>query len=109
MYYIYMIKCEGGVLYTGIASDISRRMKEHFTQSEKCAKFTRSHKAESLEALWIAENRSAASKLEYRIKRLTRAQKLELIANPQKVSELFDEPVEFSPVKDFSLEEMIGE
>lgn len=108
MYYIYMIKCERGVLYTGIASDISRRMKEHFTQSEKCAKFTRSHKAESLEALWTAENRSVASKLEYRIKRLTRAQKLELIANPQKVTELFDDPVELNPVKSFSLEEMIG-
>lgn len=108
MYYIYMIKCKGGVLYTGIASDISRRMKEHFTQSEKCAKFTRSHKAESLEALWTAENRSVASKLEYRIKRLTRAQKLELIASPEKVAELFDEPVELNPVKNFSLEEMIG-
>ncbi len=109
MYYVYMIKCERGVLYTGIASDISRRMKEHFTQSEKCAKFTRSHKAESLEALWTAENRSVASKLEYRIKRLTRAQKLELIADPEKVTELFDEPVELSPVKNFSLEGMIGE
>lgn len=109
MYYIYMIKCERGVLYTGIASDISRRMKEHFTLSEKCAKFTRSHKAQSLEALWTAENRSVASKLEYRIKRLTRAQKLELIADPEKVTELFDEPVEISHVKDFSLEEMIKE
>jgi len=41
MYYIYIIKCEGGELYTGITADIARRMREHFSQSDKCAKYTR--------------------------------------------------------------------
>jgi predicted GIY-YIG superfamily endonuclease len=68
MYYVYILKCEGELLYTGITNDVSRRMDEHFGRSEKCAKFTRSHKAQSLEALWSCENRSLASKLEYRIK-----------------------------------------
>ena len=76
MYYVYILRCAGGTLYTGIAADIERRMKEHFGQTEKCAKYTRSHRAESLEALWTALDRSFASKLEYRIKQLTKAQKL---------------------------------
>ncbi len=80
-YFIYIIRCEGDVLYTGITTDVERRMNEHFGRTEKCAKFTRSHKAESLEALWSTENRSLASKLEYRIKHLSRLQKTALIAD----------------------------
>lgn len=108
MYYVYIIRCEGGELYTGIASDIGRRMREHFSQSDKCAKYTRSHRAVSLEALWTAENRSSASKLEHRIKRLPRAKKLELIKNPAGASELSEENEQFTPVEKFSLEEMLN-
>lgn len=108
MYYVYIIKCDRGELYTGIAADIARRMREHFSQSEKCAKFTRSHKAVSLEALWTAENRSLASKLELRIKRLARSKKLELIAAPETVVSLCSEDETFTPVKEFSLEEMLN-
>lgn len=79
------------MLYTGITSDIERRLKEHFERNEKCAKFTRSHKALSLEALWSCENRSLASKLEYRIKQLSKPQKLGLIGNNSCFSRLFGE------------------
>ncbi len=81
MYYVYILRCSGDTLYTGIAADIDRRMAEHFGRTERCAKYTRSHRAEKLEALWSAENRSTASKLEYRIKKLSREQKLRLIEN----------------------------
>ena len=91
MYYVYMIKCEGDTLYTGITNDIDRRMDEHFGRTEKCAKFTRSHRAQSLEALWSCADRSTASKLEYRIKRLSKAQKLRLIADNSVFPELFGE------------------
>ncbi|MBO4493989.1 MAG: GIY-YIG nuclease family protein [Ruminococcus sp.] len=89
MYYVYIIKCEGDMLYTGITNNVVRRMDEHFGRSEKCAKFTRAHKAQSLEALWSCENRSLASKLEYRIKQLTKAQKLDLISDNNCFTELF--------------------
>lgn len=89
MYYVYMIKCEGDLLYTGITTDVERRMNEHFGRTEKCAKYTRSHRAVSLEALWSCENRSLASKLEYRIKQLSKAQKLKLIADNSCLGELF--------------------
>lgn len=91
MYFIYIIRCENGSLYTGITNNPQRRLSEHFTQSEKCAKFTRSHKAETLEALWSTENRSLASKLEWSIKQLSRQQKLMLIADNQRFTEFFGE------------------
>ena len=93
MYYVYIIKCEGGLLYTGITNNVERRMDEHFDRTEKCAKFTRSHKAESLEALWSCQDRSTASKLEYRIKQLTKAQKLRLIADNNCFTEIFGDEV----------------
>lgn len=79
MYYTYMLRCKDNSIYTGITTDVERRMKEHFEQSQKCAKYTRRHEAKQLEALWQSEDRILASKLEYAIKKLTKTQKEELI------------------------------
>ena len=54
-------------------------MKQH--KNGRGAKYTRSHGFKNIEAVWTAENRSTASSLEYKIKRLTRNQKLSLIAD----------------------------
>ena len=94
MYYVYILRCSGDTLYTGIAADIDRRMAEHFGRTEKCAKYTRSHRAEKLEALWSAENRSSASKLEYRIKKLSRERKLRMIENKNSLEEVIGESKE---------------
>lgn len=102
-----MIKCEGGQLYTGIAADIVRRMREHASRSEKCAKYTRSHKIVSLEALWTAETRSLASKLEYRIKQLTKEKKLKLIERPDSVSEICGLEENFKPADKPSLDSLL--
>ena len=80
MFYTYILRCSDDSLYTGIAADVRRRMKEHFSKDKKCAKYTRCHTAQKLEAVWQSEDRAAASRLEYRIKRLTREQKERLIA-----------------------------
>ena len=58
-------------------------MKEHFSKNEKCAKYTFTHSAKKLEAVWETENKSLASKLEYAIKRLTKSKKEELIKNKE--------------------------
>ena len=79
MYYTYMLRCENDSIYTGITTDVKRRMEEHFSQCNKCAKYTLSHKAKRLEGVWESENKILASKLEYRIKALTKKQKEELI------------------------------
>ena len=78
-YYTYMLRCTDGSLYTGITTDISRRMDEHFSKGGKCAKYTRNHTAKKLEAVWESGNRVLASKLEYRIKQLPKDKKEEFI------------------------------
>ena len=81
MYYTYMLRCEDNSIYTGITTDLEKRMKEHFSKDKNCAKYTLRHSAKKLEAVWKSENRVLASKLEYHIKRLTKIQKEEIIKN----------------------------
>ena len=83
MYYIYMLRCKDNSIYTGITTDISRRMKEHFNKEKRCAKYTLTHSAKKLEALWVAENKSLASKLEFNIKKLKKQEKENLIKNKE--------------------------
>ena len=83
MYYIYMLRCKDNSIYTGITTDISRRMKEHFNKEKRCAKYTLTHSAKKLEALWVAENKSLASKLEFNIKKLKKQKKENLIKNKE--------------------------
>ena len=82
-YYVYILKCEGDILYTGIATDYKRRFDEHsnVNGSKKGAKFTKSHKPEKIVAVWKTKNRSEASKLESRIKQLDKSDKLLLIGD----------------------------
>ena len=94
MYYVYMLRCEDNSIYTGIAKDLNHRMNEHFTQDEKCAKYTKSRKAKKLEIAWQTDNKSNASKLEYAIKRLAKTQKEELIKNSKLLKEFFEEKLD---------------
>lgn len=79
MYYIYMLRCEDNSIYTGITTDINRRMHEHFSKDKKCAKYTLKHRPKKLESVWSTENKSLASKLEYHIKKLTKENKETLL------------------------------
>lgn len=79
MYYIYMLRCMDDSIYTGITTNLERRMEEHFQKDKKCAKYTFLHTAKQLETAWQAENKSLASKLEYYIKKLPKQKKEELI------------------------------
>lgn len=81
MYYTYMLRCENNSIYTGITTDVKRRMEEHFSKNPKCAKYTKSHKPQRLECVWESESKVLASKLEYRIKGLTKEQKEYIIKN----------------------------
>ena len=79
MYYIYMLRCEDNSIYTGITTDVERRMQEHSSKGKKCAKYTLKHSALRMEKVWQAEDRALASKLEHYIKTLSKNQKEELI------------------------------
>jgi len=81
MYYTYMLRCADNSIYTGITTDLARRLEEHKSKSQKCAKYTLNHSAIKFEAAWKSETRSAASKLEYKLKKLTKIQKEAIIKN----------------------------
>jgi putative endonuclease len=76
-WFIYMVECSDGTFYTGITNDLSKRLLTH--NSGKGAKYTRGRLPVGL--LWFkrCENKSEASKEEYRIKKLSRKQKEKLI------------------------------
>ena len=81
LYYVYILRCEKNFLYTGITNDVERRFNEHVEGGKKGAKYTKVHKPLGVEAVWEAENKSDASKLEYRIKQLSKNEKEDLIQN----------------------------
>lgn len=74
-----MLRCRGGELYTGIATDPERRLREHLSGGTKGAKFTRSHPPKRVEAVFETVDKSSASALEYRIKKMPREKKERLI------------------------------
>ena len=76
-WYLYIVQCKDGSLYTGITTDIIKRIKSH--NNGRGSKYTRSRLPVELKFLKEYKNRSEASKAEYQTKRLTRKEKLKLI------------------------------
>ena len=100
MYYTYMLRCQDNSIYTGITNDIKRRMEEHFNKEKKCAKYTYTHDAIKLEALWESSDKSKASKLEYAIKHnLKKEEKEELIKNNKALKKYLSEKIDCAEYK----------
>ncbi|MDO5400152.1 MAG: GIY-YIG nuclease family protein [Eubacteriales bacterium] len=78
MWYLYILRCADGTLYTGITNDIPHRLQMHRTG--KGAKYTRGRGPLELAYREECESYSQALKREHQVKKLTRQQKLELIA-----------------------------
>ncbi len=76
-WYIYILKCKDASLYTGITTDIERRVKEH--NAGKGSKIVRAKLPAKLVYSEKAKDRSQASKREYEIKQMSREDKLVLI------------------------------
>lgn len=76
-FFCYMVKCADGSLYTGWTLDPERRIKEH--NAGRGALYTKWRRPVFLTYLEEVEDRSAAQKREYTIKKLTRQKKLALI------------------------------
>ena len=90
MYYVYMLRCRGGVYYTGLAADVDKRYRQHL--SGKGAKFTRAYPPEAIAAVWRCGDKSTAAKVEYAIKKyLTHQQKQQLAAAPETLAALLPE------------------
>ena len=78
MYYLYILKCADKTLYTGITTDLERRISEH-NENKLGAKYTASRRPVKIVYSKRFKNRANASKEEARIKSLARRQKLDLI------------------------------
>ena len=76
---VYIVRCADGSLYTGVATDAARRVAQHNGVKPGGARYTRTRRPVKLVYLESAASRSAACKREYRVKRLTRREKLALI------------------------------
>ena len=78
MWYVYIVECSDGSFYTGITTDVDRRVLEH-NYSFKSAKYTRSRRPVKLVYKEESATRSEASKREYQIKKYKRTKKQKLI------------------------------
>lgn len=77
-WFVYIIECTDGSLYTGIAIDVAARYAAH--AQGKGARYTRSHPPLRLLATEAHPDRSSAARAEYRIKQLTPAKKRAYVA-----------------------------
>ena len=80
-YYVYILRCCDGSLYTGLTCDLVRRLQEHQQGSVRAARYTRARLP--VACVWHSaplQGRSEAAQLEYRLKRMSRQEKLRWIA-----------------------------
>lgn len=77
-WYVYILRCADGTLYTGITTDLARRVEEH-NNGKAGARYTRSRRPVALVYSEAAANRSDASKREHAIKKLPLTAKIELV------------------------------
>ena len=76
-WFVYMVRCADDTLYTGVTTDVERRLSEH-NHGAKGAKYTRVRRPVSLVYQEAAPCRSSACKREWAIKQLSKSQKLAL-------------------------------
>lgn len=80
-HFVYMVRCADGTLYTGYATDVEKRLREHNGEinSKAAARYTRGRRPVSLLYSEACSTRSEALKREHAIKQLTKEAKLNLI------------------------------
>ncbi|MDF1528290.1 MAG: GIY-YIG nuclease family protein [Sedimenticola sp.] len=79
IWYVYILQCSDSTLYTGITTDLERRVHEH-NHSPKGAKYTRARRPLELVYHEPADNRSAACRREWELKQLSALDKRRLIS-----------------------------
>lgn len=77
-YFVYILRCSDGTLYTGVTTDLKRRLSEH--NAGRGAKYTRGRLPAALVYLEKAPSLRSALRRESKVKRLRRQEKLALFA-----------------------------
>ena len=78
-WYVYILRCAGDTLYTGITADLPRRLRQHLGQIPGGAKYTAAHRPERVEMVWEAPDHPTAARLEWQVKQLPRPKKERLL------------------------------
>ena len=87
MWYVYIVLCsKDNTLYTGITNNLEKRIKAH--NDGKGAKYTKTRRPVSLIQYFEVENKSIASKLEYKIKQLPKKDKVKFIMKEKALQKL---------------------
>lgn len=89
MYFVYILRCSDLSLYCGYTNDVEHRISAHMGEVPGGAKYTRSRRPVRVEAVWSSSCKSAALKLERRIKMLGKAEKESLISSQGSFEDLF--------------------
>ena len=89
-YSVYLVSCRDGSLYTGIATDVARRLAEH-EKGVKGAKYLRGKGPLKLVFQRKIGDRSLATRVEHRIKQLPKADKLRLLRHPERIDSFIDD------------------
>jgi putative endonuclease len=89
---LYIVRCADGTLYTGLATDVQRRVEEH-RAGTRGAKFLRGKEPLEIVFTEAVGDRALASRLEYRVKQLSRRQKLDLVEGRQPLAALTSDQV----------------
>lgn len=80
-WFIYILRCADNTLYTGVTTNLQRRLKEH-NSAAGGARYTRARRPVQMVYAEPASNRSTACRREYELKQLNRTAKECLIASP---------------------------
>lgn len=78
-WYVYIVRCSDDTLYTGITTDVARRVIEHNEDDRLGARYTRARRPVSLAYAEAAQDRATATRRELAIKRMGRAEKTALL------------------------------
>jgi putative endonuclease len=79
-WYVYVLRCADGTLYTGIATDVERRVDEHNSDDRLAARYTRGRRPVQVVHQEAWPTRAEAARREWTIKRLKKRAKERLIA-----------------------------
>ncbi|EGW36134.1 GIY-YIG nuclease family protein [Desulfosporosinus sp. OT] len=89
-YWVYLARCGNNTIYTGATTDLRRRLREHNhgASGGHGAKYTAAHLPVSLAQAWEVSTWSDALRLEHAIKKCVRAEKDQLIKQPEQIYRL---------------------
>lgn len=105
-WFLYLLECSDGSVYTGIAVDVQARFDKHV--SGEGARYTRSRKPVRVLASFELTDRSTASRAEYWVKRLSPAEKRALAAGMRTLESVMPLPESAAVVDDKQAEETTG-